>query len=262
MTISFRKCHALLPTAGIGSRLGLISDANLPKQFRNMGGKPMLEYALNAFINTPMVSSIWVGVSPNFENHPIIGQISHHVNSDKPLKFLPTGGATRQETVKNTLAAMLSAGISESDWVLVHDAARPGISPSLVEKLIISVNRERELSNSDIGGLLAMPVADTLKQADLGSVAANTYTRALKTIPRNHLWHAQTPQMFSLQSLHDALNNAILSDADVTDEASAMERMGMKPLLIEGATSNFKVTHPEDWNLMQILLELPTAKKT
>ena len=222
----------------------------------------MLEYALNAFINTPMVSSIWVGVSPNFENHPIIGQISHHVNSDKPLKFLPTGGATRQETVKNTLAAMLSAGIPESDWVLVHDAARPGISPSLVEKLIISVNRERELSNSDIGGLLAMPVADTLKQADLGSVAANTYTRALKTIPRNHLWHAQTPQMFSLQSLHDALDNAILSDADVTDEASAMERMGMKPLLIEGATSNFKVTHPEDWNLMQILLELPTAKKT
>jgi 2-C-methyl-D-erythritol 4-phosphate cytidylyltransferase len=144
---------------------------------------------------------------------------------------------------------MLSSGVPESDWVLVHDAARPGISTELIQKLINAV------TPSSIGGLLALPVADTLKLADLNSALAGSYAHAEKTIPRNHLWQAQTPQMFPLKKLHDALEDGIRLEADITDEASAMELTGIKPWLIEGAMCNFKVTHPADWELMQLLLQ-------
>ena len=236
-----KKCHALLPTAGSGSRLG----GDLPKQFQGLAGKPMLAYALEAFMQSPQIESIWIGVSPGFIDNPILKSLA---KGDKPIHFLPTGGPTRQETVRNTLAALLSSGISSDDWVLVHDAARPGITPALIDKLITSVQ------NSDAGGLLAIRLADTLKQADLDSVVAGNIPHIEKTVPREHLWQAQTPQMFGLKSLHTALEDAIRLEADVTDEASAMELAGVKPLLIEGTTSNFKVTHPADWDLMQLVL--------
>ena len=238
---SNKKCHALLPTAGTGSRLG----GQLPKQFQELAGKPMLFYALEAFLKSPQIESIWIGVSPSFIDNPILKTIS---SINKEVHFLASGGPTRQETVRNTLAAMLGAGIAEDDWILVHDAARPGITPVLIEKLINSV----ESSNS--GGILAVPLADTLKQADLDSVVAGNIPHSVRTIPREHLWQAQTPQMFGLKQLHDALENAIRLEADVTDEASAIELTGAKPLLIEGAARNFKVTHPADWELMQLLL--------
>ena len=235
------RCHAVLPTAGTGSRFG----GELPKQFQQLAGKPMLAYALNAFVQSPQIESIWVGVSPGFIDHPILKDFS---NLGKPVHFLPTGGPTRQETVRNTLAALMSAGVSEKDWVLVHDAARPGITTALIDKLIQAVQ------GSSSGGLLAIPLADTLKQADLNSAVAGNLPHSVKTISRDHLWQAQTPQMFSLKKLHTALEEAIRQEFDVTDEASAMELAGEKPLLIEGATRNFKVTHPADWELMQLLL--------
>ena len=238
---STKKCHALLPTAGSGSRLG----GDLPKQFQELAGRPMLAYAIDAFMQSPQIESIWIGVSPGFIDNPILKNLA---KGSKPIHFLPTGGPTRQETVRNTLAALLKSGISAEDWVLVHDAARPGITPALIEKLITSVQ------GSNMGGLLAVRLADTLKQADLDSVIAGNIPHVEKTIPREHLWQAQTPQMFSLKSLHAALEDAIRLEADVTDEASAMELVGVKPLLIEGATRNFKVTHPADWELMQLLL--------
>ena len=238
---SIVKCHALLPTAGTGSRLG----GELPKQFQQLAGKPMLAYALEAFMQCPQIESIWIGVSPGFINNPILKSLTQ---GSKPIHFLPTGGLTRQETVRNTLGALLSSGIPANDWVLVHDAARPGITPALIEKLISPVQK------SETGGLLAVRLADTLKQADLDSMIAGNVPHVEKTIPREHLWQAQTPQMFGLKRLHDALENAIRLEADVTDEASAMELSGVKPLLIEGATRNFKVTHPADWELMQLLL--------
>lgn len=210
----------------------------------------MLAYAIEAFLQSPDVESIWVGVSPGFIDNPVLKKLEQ---GNKPIHFLPTGGPTRQETVRNTLAKMLESGISESDWVLVHDAARPGITSELIEKLIHAVKQ------SHVGGLLAMPLADTLKQADLDSAIAGNLPHAEKTIPREHLWQAQTPQMFSLKTLHEALADAIRLEADVTDEASAMELAGFKPLLIEGATRNLKVTHPADWDLMQVLLQ--TAAK-
>ncbi|WP_114638565.1 2-C-methyl-D-erythritol 4-phosphate cytidylyltransferase [Polynucleobacter necessarius] len=239
-------CHALLPTAGTGSRLG----GDLPKQFQQLAGKPMLAYALDAFMQSPLIASIWVGVSPNFIDNPTLQALSQAGKSNhKPIHLVPTGGPTRQETVRNTLAALLKAGIPDDDWILVHDAARPGITPALIEKLISTVQK------SSSGGLLAMPLADTLKQADLDSVIAGNLPHIEKTIPREHLWQAQTPQMFHLNQLHSALDEAIRLEADVTDEASAMELAGIKPLLIEGATRNFKVTHPADWDLMQSLLQ-------
>jgi 2-C-methyl-D-erythritol 4-phosphate cytidylyltransferase len=238
---SLPQCHALLPTAGAGSRLG----GALPKQFQELAGKPMLAYALEAFVQTPEIASIWVGVSPGFIENPILSTLSANSGS---IRFLPSGGPTRQETVRNTLAAMLKAGIPENDWVLVHDAARPGISPELIQKLIHAVTKAGE------GGLLAMPLADTLKMADANSAIAGNPNRAMKTISRDHLWQAQTPQMFGLKRLHDAIEEGIRLEADITDEASAMELSGFSPLLIEGATRNFKVTHPADWELMQTIL--------
>jgi 2-C-methyl-D-erythritol 4-phosphate cytidylyltransferase len=143
---------------------------------------------------------------------------------------------------------MLKSGIPEDDWILVHDAARPGITPQLINKLIDSVQ------SSNSGGILAVPLADTLKQADLDSVIAGNIPHSERTIPREHLWQAQTPQMFGLKQLQDALENAMRLEANVTDEASAIELAGARPLLIEGAACNFKVTHPADWDLMQLLL--------
>jgi 2-C-methyl-D-erythritol 4-phosphate cytidylyltransferase len=238
---SFAQCHALLPTAGTGSRLG----GALPKQFQELAGKPMLAYALDAFVKTPEIASIWVGVSPGFIDNPILGALTSKAPA---IRFTPSGGPTRQETVLNTLAEMLKAGIPESDWVLVHDAARPGITPQLIQKLILAVNQTGE------GGLLAMPLADTLKMAEANSAIAGNPSRSVKTISRDHLWQAQTPQMFGLKQLHDAIEEGIRLEADITDEASAMELIGQTPLLIEGATRNFKVTHPADWDLMQTLL--------
>jgi len=238
---TFTKCHALLPTAGIGSRLG----GELPKQFQQLAGKPMLAYALEAFLQSPQIESIWIAVAPGFIDNPILKSLA---KGNKPIHFLPTGGATRQETVRNTLGALLKSGIALEDWILVHDAARPGITPTLIEKLVSAVRK------STSGGLLAVPLADTLKQADLDSMIAGNVPHVEKTISREHLWQAQTPQMFGLKKLRDALEEAIRQEADVTDEASAMELAGIKPLLIEGATRNFKVTHPADWELMQLLL--------
>lgn len=212
----------------------------------------MLAYALDAFINTPEIATIWVGVSSGFIDHPLLSSLA---STSSNIQFLPSGGATRQETVKNTLAAMLNGGVPEDDWVLVHDAARPGITPELIQKLIYAVSHAGE------GGLLAMPLADTLKMADAHSAIAGNRSRARKTISRDHLWQAQTPQMFSLKRLHDAIEEGIRQEADITDEASAMELAGSSPLLIEGATANFKVTHPADWDLMQTILRADAIQK-
>ena len=239
---STRKCHALLPTAGSGLRLG----GELPKQFQKLAGKPMLAYAVEAFLQCSHIESIWIGVSPGFIEHPMLKSLSV---GNKPIRFLSTGGLTRQETVRNTLAAMLESGVRGDDWVLVHDAARPGITPGLIDKLVAAVG------DSNTGGLLAMPLADTLKQADLDSVIAGNIPHVEKTIPRKHLWQAQTPQMFGVHDLYEALVNGIRLEADITDEASAMELAGFQPLLIEGASRNFKVTHPADWDLMQLVLQ-------
>lgn len=250
MTNPNRRCHAVLPSAGMGMRLG----GDQPKQFRELAGKPMVIYALDAFFACPEIDSIWVGLSP--PPNPFIDELKSRFHRPiKRFECLESGGPSRQQTVLNTLAAMLQMGVHPKDWVLVHDAARPGITPELIMRLIAAVNAEllqdhcpRDL---DLGGLLAMPVADTMKET------TDDAMRAKVTIDRSRLWQAQTPQMFPLQTLHDALHEAIHANAVITDEASAIERLGGRPLLVEGATRNFKVTHPADWELMEILMSGP-----
>ena len=219
----------------------------------------MVSHALEAFADSAVIDSIWIGVNPSFINNPILQTIAIQTIAINraDIHVVPTGGPSRQETVRNTLAAMIQSGIPENDWILVHDAARPGITPALINKLITAVQ------DSHSGGILAVPLADTLKQADLDSVIAGNIPHSERTIPRDHLWQAQTPQMFGLKQLHDALEHAIRLEADVTDEASAIELAGSKPLLIESAARNFKVTHPADWELMQLLLSStkPVEKK-
>ena len=245
------SCHAILPTGGTGSRLG----GETPKQLRVLAGKPMLAFALEALIATPEIESIWVGVSPSMHaagDFAAFQESSSALLNTKPNYFLPTGGPSRQETVLNTLKAMLDADIPDEDWILVHDAARPGITSESIQDLIHGV-LDADTRNPFHGGILAIPVADTLKQA------ASSGQWIENTISREAVWQAQTPQMFRLADLYAALESAVSDQAAVTDEASAIERLGGKPLLIKGSTRNFKVTHQADWELMELVLRQQDA---
>ena len=154
------------------------------------------------------------------------------------LQVLGTGGESRAETVRKTLAA-LRTEFADDTWVLVHDAARCCVSAALIERLI------NACEDDVCGGLLALPAPDTLKQSDGNA-------RSAKTIDRSQVWYAQTPQMFRLGALFSALSIADL--ATITDEASAMERAGFTPKLVLGATTNLKVTYPEDFMVAEAIL--------
>jgi 2-C-methyl-D-erythritol 4-phosphate cytidylyltransferase/2-C-methyl-D-erythritol 4-phosphate cytidylyltransferase/2-C-methyl-D-erythritol 2,4-cyclodiphosphate synthase len=183
----------------------------------------------------PQLASGWVILSPD----------DGHVWAEQgwPAHFqrVACGGATRAQSVFNGLQAMLAAGLDPQDWVLVHDAARCLVSPESVSRLIETCQGDA------VGGLLALPLPDTLKSEEGG--------RVLATVPREHKWLAQTPQMFRLQALHDALAAVAASGfAGITDEASAMERLGLQPRLVEGTAQNFKVTYPADFALAEAIL--------
>jgi 2-C-methyl-D-erythritol 4-phosphate cytidylyltransferase len=213
-----------------------------PKQFESLAGQPMVMHSVQTFLDMPEIASLWVGVSPELK-HPETWIPS----SDTRLRISLTGGASRHETVLNTLQEMSRAGISHDDWVLVHDAARPGLSKEAARRLIHVVTDPVYAC----GGILAMPMADTLKL-----VSKDQPNAIGKTLPRDGLWLAQTPQMFRLQALTEALNQALSTQQEVTDEASAMERAGCQPLLVPGEWRNLKVTYPQDWSLMNELLSL------
>jgi 2-C-methyl-D-erythritol 4-phosphate cytidylyltransferase len=157
------------------------------------------------------------------------------------------GGTTRQASVFNGLAALTGFGARDDDWVLVHDAARPGLTPEMIRRLV------SELKNDPVGGILALPVADTLKRIEAEGLA-HTEGRIARTESRNGLWQAQTPQMFRLGMLRDAITRAQQDGHDLTDEASAIEWLGHAPRLIQGSLRNFKVTYPEDFALSSAML--------
>jgi 2-C-methyl-D-erythritol 4-phosphate cytidylyltransferase len=240
--------HVLIPCAGTGTRMGQLTQ-QVPKQFQLLAGKPMVMHSVQTFLDMPEINSLWVGVSPDLNN------AKEFVSSNDPrLKISPTGGDSRHETVLQTLKAMLDSGISGDDWVLVHDAARPGLTIEAVRRLVEGVTEQGFVS----GGILAMPMADTLKL-----ISQSNPQCIGKTLPRDGLWLAQTPQMFRLQALSEALQEALNTKTEVTDEASAMERAGCEPLLVPGEWRNLKVTYSQDWSLMNDLLSLKnTLKKT
>ena len=222
------RCHVLIPCAGSGSRFG----GDIPKQFQMLGGKRVIDHTVELFTSIVDISSIWVGSS-----HPDL-QLELSL---KPVYITPTGGATRSETVLNTLKWMINQQIPLTDWVLVHDAARPGVRQKDVQTLISAVLQDATAS----GGILALPVADTLKQSNVDN--ANIQM----TVSRNLLWQAQTPQMFQLGQLHTAIERAHINHLEITDESSAMEAMGFSPLLVKGSLENFKITYPEDLSTME-----------
>jgi 2-C-methyl-D-erythritol 4-phosphate cytidylyltransferase/2-C-methyl-D-erythritol 4-phosphate cytidylyltransferase/2-C-methyl-D-erythritol 2,4-cyclodiphosphate synthase len=225
------RLHALIPCAGTGSRAGTVQ----PKQYQQVAGQPMVMYTLQALAQVPQLSSGWVILSPED------GHVWAEQGWPSHFQRVACGGASRAESVFNGLQAMLAAGLDPQDWVLVHDAARCLVSPDSVSRLIETCR------DDEVGGLLALPLPDTLKTEEGGRVAA--------TVPREHKWLAQTPQMFRLQMLHDALADVAGSGfSGITDEASAIERLGLKPRLVEGSAQNFKVTYPADFALAEAIL--------
>jgi 2-C-methyl-D-erythritol 4-phosphate cytidylyltransferase len=218
---------ALTPAAGVGARMG----ADTPKQYMKLGGKPMLRHTIDAFLSSELVAHTFVVVSPD---DPVIDTIvpQHGVT------VLRCGGASRMESVRNGLAVLANT-LRETDRVLVHDAARPGLTAGLIEKLITATG------DHEAGGLLALPVVDTVKRG-VNGVAAGT-------VPRNGLWLAQTPQMFPYRLLRQALDAATDPEA-ITDDASAVEALGFNPRLVEGHPRNLKVTLPEDIRIAEMYL--------
>ena len=239
--------HVLIPCAGTGSRMGL----KQPKQFELLAGQPMALHAIDTFLSMPEIGSVWVGVSEETQELP---QEQSNASWPKDSRFhlSTTGGATRADTVLNTLKAMAKSGIHQDAWILVHDAARPGLTAEAARRLIQAVTEHVYVS----GGILAMPMADTLKL-----ISSQNPQCIGKTLPRDGLWLAQTPQMFRLMALTEALDAAIKNKFEVTDEASAMERVGCEPLLVPGEWRNIKVTYPQDWALMDQILTHHSQKK-
>jgi 2-C-methyl-D-erythritol 4-phosphate cytidylyltransferase len=224
------RYFALIPAAGVGARMA----GTTPKQYLTLAGQPMLRHALDAFLASASIAHVYVVVSPGDDQ----------IDAMLPLPgvtVLRCGGASRMASVLNGLVAMQTQ-VAAHDWILVHDAARPGLNPALIEKLIAGVE------DDPVGGLLALPVVDTVKRASSGSVAVAT-----ATVARDGLWLAQTPQMFRYQLLHHALDCAPDAGA-ITDDASAVEALGLAPRLIEGHPCNFKVTLPLDIGIAEMYL--------
>jgi 2-C-methyl-D-erythritol 4-phosphate cytidylyltransferase len=222
---------ALIPAAGVGARMGSAS----PKQYVALAGKPMLQHVLETFAGAQNIAHTYVVVSP--EDGYVRELMAGAPQLSGRVSVLYHGGATRHESVLNGLQAMAGQA-AEDDWVLVHDAARPGLTEALLDKLI------HALHDDAVGGLLALPVVDTLKRS-----AANERSEA--TVPRSGMWAAQTPQMFRYALLRSALEQC----EEVTDEASAIEALGLQPKLVEGSPRNFKVTLPHDVDLANLYLK-------
>ena len=217
--------YALVPCAGTGSRAG----TNGPKQYERIAGHPMVWHTLAAFGAVRRIARTLVVVKPGdgfFERNPTAALV------------VPCGGATRAASVSNGLYELKRVGASDRDWVLVHDAARCLITPALIDALIDACE------NDEVGGLLAHKLPDTLKREEGG--------RAVQTLDREDKWLAQTPQMFHIGMLMQALER---SGGHVTDEASAIEALGQHPLLVPGGAQNFKVTYPDDFALAEAVLK-------
>jgi 2-C-methyl-D-erythritol 4-phosphate cytidylyltransferase len=224
--------HALIPAAGHGSRYG----GGVLKQYLPICGKAVLAHAIRAFQFHPLISSITVILAEDdqwFET--AVGSLSASVKT-------VAGGDTRTQSVRNGLRFIAdNYSDSDSDWVLVHDAARPCLSPVSLDRLL-----EQGLQSAD-GAILAMPVGDTLKRAgDDGEIIA--------TVDRNGLWAAQTPQLFPVGALARAIDAAQRAACEITDEASAMEFVGAKPKLVMGSAANIKITHSSDLAIAQAWL--------
>lgn len=228
--MSTPQVHVLIPAAGQGTRFGGV----MLKQYLPVCGKPVLAHSIKVFQFHPLVSSITVVLAEDdqwFES--AVGLLAATVKT-------VIGGDTRAQSVRNGLR-YIADNYSETDWVLVHDAARPCLSPSRLEKFL-----EQGLESAD-GAILAMPVGDTLKRA-------GDSQEIVSTVDRSELWAAQTPQLFRVGVLAEAIDAAQAAGYELTDEASAMEFVGVRPLLVKGSSANIKITHSSDLAIAEALL--------
>ncbi|MAT65818.1 MAG: 2-C-methyl-D-erythritol 4-phosphate cytidylyltransferase [Gammaproteobacteria bacterium] len=217
-----QRYWAVVPAAGIGRRMG----AEVPKQYLPLGRQTVLEHTLDALYEEPRIQAVCV---VHGADDPYWKTLRYA--APRPLIEAP-GGAERSDSVLNGILNLL-AQADPGDWVLVHDAARPCLRREDLARLIDT------LSEDEVGGLLAVPTRDTMKEVDAQG-------RVVATLERSRIWHALTPQMFRLRTLHDALARARDAGHVVTDEASAIEYLGLKPKLVEGHADNLKITRPED----------------
>lgn len=217
---------AVVPAAGRGSRM----QSKIPKQHLMLGEKTILEHTLMRLLAHPAIEKVVVVVSESDEQFAELS-IMHD-----PRIVVTTGGAERSMSVLNGLACV------ETEWVLVHDAARPCITASDLDKLFEVAIKQ------DDGAILASPVKDTMKRSD-------HQQQITETVSRSQLWHALTPQMFPTQLLTDAIDSGLSQGMVLTDEASAMEIAGYHPKLVAGRADNIKVTLPEDLALAEFILK-------
>lgn len=226
---------ALIPAAGSGSRMG----DELPKQYLPLAGRPMIYYTLRILCSSSRIARVFVVLAPGDEEW-----LRHDWSEfSGRLVVLECGGETRAESVLNGLKAAQGASpINDDDWVLVHDAARPCLGTTQLDKLM------NELADDEVGGLLAVPVADTLKRGNAGN-------RVERTESRENLWQAQTPQMFRYKLLMEALSMS--GGVTMTDDAGAIEALGLHPKLVLSDARNLKVTYPQDLALAELILRNP-----
>jgi 2-C-methyl-D-erythritol 4-phosphate cytidylyltransferase len=225
------KYWVVIPAAGVGTRMGV----DIPKQYISVNDKTILEHTIDCFLGREEIVKITVAISKADEFWPTLSISSHEKIITAP------GGAERYQSVLNSLHAIANMA-DENDWVLVHDAARPCLNESAIDRLL------QELSTNDVGGILALPCRDTMKRA-------NTDIEIEKTIERESLWHAQTPQMFRYGKLVKAIEHALQEKIVVTDESMAMELAGYKPKLVQGHQENIKITHKDDLKYLKLYLD-------
>lgn len=229
------KLWAVIPAAGSGQRFG----ASTPKQFLRLAGKPVIQHAIDALLALPDLQRLVVATAaddPHWNQLPAAG--------DARITAI-TGGATRAASVLAGLQHLQNLAAAD-DWVLVHDAARPLITAGQIEQL------RAALAGHAVGGVLAVPVADTVKRCNRDGAIE-------QTVDRSTLWAAQTPQLFRYQLLCDSLTAALQAGVEVTDEAQAVELAGHTAQVVEGSPDNFKITLPAQLELAEYLMARRSA---
>ena len=227
------KIWAIVPAAGVGSRVG----ASVPKQYIRVNGLSIIEHTLNKLASCKEIEKIVVALSQEDEYFINLSTVNKH-----PIQIVE-GGVERCDSVLSGLEYLKTIA-NDDDWVLVHDAARPCVLVDDINRLV------SKLMKHDVGGILGLPVRDTMKR-----VAVNNMQNEIRsTVERENMWHALTPQMFRIGTLYDALCECQKKNLIVTDEASAIEQVGLKPLMVEGRACNIKVTQPDDLQLAAFYL--------
>ncbi len=229
-----RAIWTIVPAAGIGKRM----QSDIPKQYLPLDDRPVIEHTINALLQNENIAGLVIALQPDDTYWSAI-----NISSQKPI-IRTTGGKERADSVLNALTALFQSPKfdANTDWVMVHDAVRPCLRQQDIDKLVLEVGEDGN------GGLLALPVRDTMKrQGSHAAVAA--------TVERENLWHALTPQYFPAVALKKALEKAQQDGLAITDESSAMELAGFSPKLVQGHEDNIKITRPDDLRLASLYLQ-------